>query len=140
MKTDKSKLTKELDTKTTKNTKEKKLVAEDVKTNKLETFPKNMPNSNKKFEKDDLLQFKLLETKYQNAKMATQLKTYEFEKAKAQWEAHGRELLLEIEKGKTNFQTLAQELSNLREELEKKYSINMDKISYHEITGEIYEH
>lgn len=136
------KIVKETAVKSKKLSREKKTNTEIIEANAsdITSESKTTTSSLKKFEKDDLLKFKLLETKYQNAKMSTQLKTYEFEKAKAQWEAHGRELLLEIEKGKTHFQTLVKELSNLREELEKKYSINMDKISYHEITGEIYEH
>ncbi len=128
--------------KSKKLSKEKKIATETVEVDPSAVSTTGaIPNiSNKKFEKDDLLRFKLLEAKYQNAQMFVQLKSHEFEKAKAAWEAHGRELLAEIEKGQANFQALIKELSTLRAELEKKYSINMDKISYHESTGVIYEH
>lgn len=105
------------------------------------TNSSNIPaKSNKVFEKDDLLRFKLLETKYQNAQMFVQLKTHEFEKAKAAWETHGKELISEIEQGRINFQNIANELSKIRAEIEQKYSINLDRVSYHESTGVIYEH
>lgn len=137
MKNDKSKLQKEIDIK---NTKEKKLATEDVKVKDTKKTSDVVPHTNKKFEKDDLLRFKLAEAKYQNAQMFVQLKTHEFEKAKAAWEAHGRELLSEIEKGQAAFQQTINELSAIRSEIEKKYSINLEKISYHESTGVIYEH
>ena len=72
--------------------------------------------------------------------MLIQLKSYEFEKTKAAWETHGHELLLEIEKIKALFEQKANELTSLRESLGKKYQVNFDKISYHEVTGVIYEH
>jgi polynucleotide 5'-kinase involved in rRNA processing len=122
--------------------KKKTLTTEDVQTSessKVEATNTNY-SPNKRFEKDDLLKFKLLEARYQNAQMFVQLKSHEFEKAKAAWEAHGRELLSEIEKGKDIFQQQLNELVALREELGKKYGVNFDNISYHESTGVIYEH
>jgi len=122
--------------------KKKTLTTEDVQTSessKVEATNTNY-SPNKRFEKDDLLKFKLLEARYQNAQMFVQLKSHEFEKAKATWEAHGRELLSEIEKGKDIFQQQLNELVALREELGKKYGVNFDNISYHESTGVIYEH
>lgn len=135
-----SKSKKELTSKPVKNTKEKSLSTEDIKSEAANSSTGKIPDSNKRFDKDDLLRFKLAEAKYQNAQMFVQLKTHEFEKSKAAWEAYGRELLVEIEKGQLAFQQTINELSAIRAELEKKYSINLEKISYHESTGTIYEH
>jgi hypothetical protein len=138
-----------------KNEKQKELIKEPAKsknkskqldTEQLQSDPvqhtevQKSEDSVKKFEKDDLLRFKLAEAKYQNTNMFVQLKTHEFEKAKAAWEAHGRELIAEIERGQANFQQSLKDLIALREELGKKYNVNFDNISYHESTGVIYEH
>ena len=122
--------------------KKKALVVEGSDSAQVE-MPVEKPKDTTKmkcFSKDDLLRFKLAEAKYQNAVMSVQIKTHEFEKAKAAWEAHGKELISEIERGKATFEHFMAELTTLREELGKKYEINFDRISYHESTGVIFEH
>jgi hypothetical protein len=132
-----SKNSKELLVKPKKTSKDKNLATDNIQT---ESNSDTKIHENKKFEKDDLLRFKLAEAKYQNAQMFVQLRSHEFENLKAEWEAKGRALLAEIERGQAGFQQAMKELSELRSELEKKYSVNFDRMSYHESTGVIYEH
>ena len=72
--------------------------------------------------------------------MVIRLKTHKFELAKAAWEARGKEMIENIHKAQAQVAEQEKTLVHLRLNLSSKYQIDFNKISYHDITGVIYEH
>jgi len=106
----------------------------------LEEEMQRTSDGNKIFNKDDLLRYRLSEAQFQNAQTNLALKNTEFESQKAQFELKLRDLIENVKQSRSQYEEKLRALSILRSELEGKYSINFDSMSFHELTGVIFEH
>lgn len=142
--------TKETETKPAKGLKKtstKKSSASEILTELKVSSPSEKSNDvprnsegNKVFNKDDLLRYRLAESQYINAQTNLALKNSEFESQKAQFELKLRDLIENVKQSRSQYEEKLRALSILRSELEERYSVNFDSISFHELTGVIYEH